>query len=91
MIKKKATNLLRVTYLVIDEADKMFSFGFEQQLLSIISQTREDRQTLLFTATLRDKVQNLVYDYLIYPAIIKIGEENEANEDIQQEVVVLQT
>jgi len=30
MIQKKATNTMRVTYLVIDEADKMFSMGFEK-------------------------------------------------------------
>lgn len=40
MIKKKATNLIRVTYLVLDEADRMLSLGFEQQIRSIISQTR---------------------------------------------------
>jgi ATP-dependent RNA helicase DDX42 len=79
MIKKKATNLLRVTYLVIDEADKMFSLGFEQQLRSIIGQIRDDRQTLLFTATLRRTVQSLVADFLVSPVTINIGEENQAN------------
>ena len=76
MIKKKATNLLRVTYLVIDEADKMFSMGFEPQLRSIIGQTRDDRQTLLFTATLRKKVRSLVIDYLNSPITVTIGGED---------------
>ena len=40
MLKKKATNLQRITYLVLDEADKMLSLGFEQQIRSIIGQTR---------------------------------------------------
>jgi ATP-dependent RNA helicase DDX42 len=32
MIKKKATNFMRTTYVVLDEADKMFSMGFEYQV-----------------------------------------------------------
>lgn len=36
MVQKKATNLKRCTYVVIDEADKMFSMGFEKQIRSII-------------------------------------------------------
>lgn len=40
MLKKKATDLIRVTYLVLDEADRMLSLGFEQQIRSIVSQTR---------------------------------------------------
>lgn len=67
----------------------MFSLGFEQQLRSIIGQTRDDRQTLLFTATLRRTVQSLVADFLVSPITITIGEENQANEDILQEVVVV--
>lgn len=67
----------------------MFSLGFEQQLRSIIGQIRDDRQTLLFTATLRRTVQSLVADFLVSPITITIGEENQANEDIHQEVVVL--
>jgi superfamily II DNA/RNA helicase len=64
MIKKKATNMFRVTYLVLDEADKMLSLGFEQQIRSIITQTRPDRQTLLFTATMKKSMQFLAFDIL---------------------------
>jgi superfamily II DNA/RNA helicase len=73
MIKKKATNMLRVTYLVLDEADKMLSLGFEQQIRSIVSQTRQDRQTLLFTATMKKSMQFLAGDILTSPIRILIG------------------
>lgn len=43
MVTKKATNFRRITYLVIDEADKMFSMGFEKQIRSIVGQVRPDR------------------------------------------------
>ncbi len=54
----------RVSYLVLDEADKMLSLGFEHQIRSIVSQTRPDRQTLLFTATMKQQIQFLAYDIL---------------------------
>ena len=50
---KGALSMTRVTYVVIDEADRMFSLGFEQQVRSVVGQVRPDRQTLLFSATFR--------------------------------------
>ena len=46
-VKMKATNLLRVTYLVLDEADRMFDMGFEPQVRSICNNVRPDRQSKL--------------------------------------------
>ncbi|EGR26997.1 hypothetical protein IMG5_203370 [Ichthyophthirius multifiliis] len=88
MIQKKATNMIRCTYLVIDEADKMFSMGFEKQIRSIVQQIRPDRQTLLFTATLKKNILNLVMDILDNPITINVGNDNQANEDIRQEPVI---
>lgn len=45
MIKMKATNLRRVSYLVLDEADRMFDLGFEPQVRSICENIRPDRQS----------------------------------------------
>jgi len=53
------TNLRRVTYLVLDEADRMLDLGFEKQVALILNQIRPDRQTLLFSATWPPELQNL--------------------------------
>ncbi|KAJ5907588.1 hypothetical protein N7495_000270 [Penicillium taxi] len=51
MLEAGRTNLRRVTYLVLDEADRMLDMGFEPQIRKIISQIRPDRQTCMWSAT----------------------------------------
>ncbi|NXW95307.1 DDX42 helicase, partial [Alopecoenas beccarii] len=87
-VKKKATNLQRVTYLVLDEADRMFDMGFEYQVRSIASHVRPDRQTLLFSATFRKKIEKLARDILIDPIRVVQGDIGEANEDVTQIVEI---
>ncbi|XP_065664936.1 ATP-dependent RNA helicase DDX42 isoform X2 [Hydra vulgaris] len=91
LIKAKATNLLRVTYLVFDEADRMFDMGFEPQVRSIANNVRPDRQCLLFSATMKKKVEWLCRDILSDPIRIVVGELGEANEDIVQAVEVMKS
>lgn len=57
LIATKILILSNVTYLVIDEADRMLSMGFFDQLTAIASQVRPDRQTLLFSATFPGKLR----------------------------------
>merc|ERR1712046_53259 len=56
------TNLKRVTYLVLDEADRMLDMGFEPQVRKITSQVRPDRQTLMWSATWPKEIQKLARD-----------------------------
>ncbi|XP_078280756.1 ATP-dependent RNA helicase DDX42 isoform X2 [Rhinoraja longicauda] len=88
-VKKKATNLQRVTYLVFDEADRMFDMGFEYQVRSIANHVRPDRQTLLFSATFRKKIERLARDILNDPIRVVQGDIGEANEDITQIVEIM--
>lgn len=88
MVKMKATNLRRVTFLVLDEADRMFNMGFEPQVRSICNHVRPDRQTLLFSATFKKRIEKLARDVLTDPVRIIQGDLGEANQDITQQVFV---
>lgn len=90
LVKMKATNLTRVTFLVLDEADRMFDMGFEPQVRSICDHTRPDRQTLLFSATFKKRVEKLARDALTDPIRIVQGDIGEANADVTQIVCVMQ-
>lgn len=88
-------DLSGVTYLVLDEADRMLDKGFEQDIRNIISSAApgDKRQTVMFTATWPDSVRKLASEFLREPVRIMIGEnasgELRANTRIVQEVEVL--
>ncbi|KAJ2732074.1 pre-mRNA processing RNA-helicase [Coemansia sp. BCRC 34962] len=69
----RVTNLHRVTYLVLDEADRMFDMGFEPQVTKIIQSVRPSRQTVLFSATFPRQMEALARKILRRPLEIVVG------------------
>lgn len=89
MLKMKATNMNRCSYVVLDEADRMFDLGFESQIRSIISQIQPSRQTIMCSATFHKRVEILCRDILTNPVRILIGKIGQSNDDIKQEVYIM--
>lgn len=90
MLEAGRTNLRRVTYLVLDEADRMLDMGFEPQIRKIISQIRPDRQTCMWSATWPKEVRQLAQDFLHDYIQVNIGSMDlSANHRITQIVEVV--
>jgi ATP-dependent RNA helicase DDX5/DBP2 len=90
MLESGKTNLRRVTYLVLDEADRMLDMGFEPQIRKIISQIRPDRQTCMWSATWPKEVRALASDFLNDFIQVNIGSMDlAANHRITQIVEVV--
>lgn len=65
-LQEGTTNLDRVTYVILDEADRMLDMGFEDQIRSIVLSVRKDRQTLMWTATWPEDVKKLARELCQY-------------------------
>lgn len=83
-ILNKNIKLQEVKSLVIDEADEMFIMGFKEQLEAIIRKLPQERNTLLFSATMPDEVQTLSQMYMRSPERIEIEPEVLNIEKIEQ-------
>ena len=82
-------DLSDVSYLVLDEADRMLDQGFERDVRKIIGATHPERQTCLFSATWPDTVRELAHEFLQNPIKITIGSDDlTAGSTIEQIVEV---
>ena len=63
----------KLKVLVLDEADKLLELGFQEQMATIVSRLPQRRQTLLFSATMPDKVMVLVRSYLARARVLNVG------------------
>ena len=84
----RVTNLRRVTYVVLDEADRMFDMGFEPQVMKILANIRPDRQTVLFSATFPRQMESLARKTLSKPVEIVVGGRSVVAPEITQLVEV---
>lgn len=84
LVAKNAVDISGIRQLVIDEADKLFQLGFEEEMDQILSLLPAHKQTMLYSATLNDKVTELKSRLGIRPVVITIEPEQQSMDDIEQ-------
>ncbi len=83
LIKRNRLDISHVARVVLDEADEMLTMGFKEDLEMILSQTPQDKQTLLFSATMSKRVVDITKSYMINPEEIAAARMNIAAENVQ--------
>jgi len=86
LLNRRELRLDNVTTLVLDEADRMLDMGFINDIRTIVSQTRDDRQTLFFSATITPTIKDLVHTFLKNPAEVQVRT-TDTSEHVEQDIV----
>ncbi|MCM1067960.1 MAG: DEAD/DEAH box helicase [Muribaculaceae bacterium] len=86
-IKMGYVDLSQVEYFILDEADRMLDMGFYDDIMRIVAELPKDRQTLMFSATMPKKIQQLASSILYQPKEVKIAVSKPA-EKVDQSVFI---
>lgn len=85
-LKKRLFNLDICRYMCLDEADRMLD-NFEEELRTVFTYFKFQRQTVFFSATMPKKIQNFAYSAMVDPVTVNVsGRAGAANKRIQQDI-----
>ena len=82
LINRGKVDISKIKYVVLDEADEMLDMGFKDDLDNILGQTPEERNTLLFSATMPKEVENIAKNYMSNPVRVQIGSRNQGSDNV---------
>ncbi len=85
LIKRKVLKLQTIRFVVLDEADEMLDLGFKDDLDKILSETPEEKQVLLFSATMSSVIRNIAKKYMSSPEEISIGKKNIGADQVEHQ------
>jgi len=83
LINRKIINLSRIKTVVLDEADEMLNMGFRDDLETILSETPQTKNTLLFSATMPKEVVAISSKYMNNPVEVTIGRKNSGADNVE--------
>ena len=83
LLKRKKLKLENVERVVLDEADEMLTMGFKDDLEAILAKTPDDKQTLLFSATMSKGIMAVTKEYMHDPVKLTVARMNVGAENVQ--------
>lgn len=86
LLQKKLVDLSMIEMLVLDEADRLLDMGFMPQVRRIVSRLSKERQTLMFSATIDERVHRLAAEFLNSPVTVKVNSQRIDPAAIHQKV-----
>lgn len=86
LCERRVVKFANFKFIVLDEIDRMLDMGFVEEIKNILNQLPYDRQSLFFSATLPDKIRNLVNQFLQNPVSVQVKTGN-TPENVDQDVV----
>ncbi len=89
LIKRKTLKINNIKWLVLDEADEMLNMGFKDELDGILENTPDQKQTLLFSATMPKEVRRIANNYMNDPKEISVGKKNSGADNVRHFVYMV--
>jgi len=83
-MERRTLELDHVRMMVLDEADEMLDMGFREDIENILTEMPEDRQTILFSATMSKPILAITRKFLVDPVLIKVVKNELTNQNIEQ-------
>jgi ATP-dependent RNA helicase DeaD len=88
MIERKAVDLEKVKYVVLDEADEMLNMGFRDDIDFVLKNTVNRESTWLFSATMPAEVRAIAKNFMQHPQEVTVGKKNTANVNIDHQYFI---
>lgn len=85
MINRGLVNIKNINFCVLDEADEMLNMGFYEDIVSILSDTPDDKNTWLFSATMPAEVARIAKKFMAEPAEVTVGTKNSGSATVSHE------
>jgi ATP-dependent RNA helicase DeaD len=85
MINRGLVNIKNIDYCILDEADEMLNMGFYEDIVSILSDTPDEKSTWLFSATMPQEVARIAKQFMSDPVEITVGAKNSGSATVSHE------
>lgn len=88
LLKQKKLNSNKITSVILDEFDRMLDMGFKEDVMSIYNSMSNNKQTLLFSATVDNSQRELIDSLLDDPEYIKVLSSNKSSQNVDQDIIL---